>query len=879
MFGHVAVSSATESVFNTLNVRYQNVPASITQLVGREQQEKAACTLLLHPEVRLLTLTGTGGIGKTRLAHRIGSNLLELFANGVCFVPLASISDFELVIPTITHTLGVRYGEGSSIYERLKAFLHDKHLLLILDNFEHVLPAAPLLTDLLAACPHIKILVTSRAVLRLQSEHEFPVQLLTVPDLEDLPPPEELSEYTAIALFVRRVQAFKHDFQLTGENAPVIAEICVRLNGLPLALELAAARIKLLSPDALLTRLEHQLAVLTCRNQDAPLRQQTLRNTITWSYNLLTSAEQALFRRLSIFVGSFTLETAEAVCNATGALPVTVLDGVTSLLDKNLLQHIEEEGREPRISMLTMIREYGLEALEASGEMEHCQVAHADYYLRLSELAEPALLQFTQVRWKELLDREYANLRAALNFLLQRGDVETALRMAVALRQFWLLDGYLSEGRRFIEQGLAASNAGNIFIPDNVRAKALSVIGRLMYMQNDTGKANLLFTESERLSRQLEDKSDIATALLNLGNITYNRGDIPAATAMYEESLKLYKEAGDQEGTAEILLVMGARAFYHGEYDRASAVCEESLELFKKTGHAWAIAVSLHYLGWTAYSQGDYSRARLLSMESVAIFGTLGKPLFSVDALIVLGYIFTALGEETTAGKLLQEALTHGKKLENRDDIGRALCGLGHLALRQGNLARARPLYEESIMTLKERSLVPRNKWVVACSLEGFGEIALAQGHPAWAVRFLAAAETVRATHGYYTPLGIESPFYEQTLTGAHSQLGEATITTLWAEGSDMTPEQVLTAQGISDAQLPTSLPSFKPAPTSNEGLTRREIDVLRLLAQSMTNSRIAETLIISSSTVDTHIRSIYNKLSISSRSAATRFAIEHQLA
>jgi predicted ATPase/DNA-binding CsgD family transcriptional regulator len=884
MFGHATVTSETESVLSALNLRFQNIPASITKLVGRAQQEKAACALLLRPEVRLLTLTGTGGIGKTRLALQISSDLLESFANGVCFVPLASISDFELVIPTIAQTLGVRDREGFPIYERLKAFLRDIHLLLVLDNFEQVLPTAPLLTDLLSACPHIKIIVTSRTVLRLQGEYEFPVQLLTVPNLEALPPPEALSQYTSIALFVRRAQAYKHDFQVTANNAPVIAEICVRLDGLPLALELAAARTRLLSLDVLLTRLqEHQLTILIGRNQDTPERQQTLRNTVTWSYNLLTGMEQALLRRLSIFAGGCTLEAAEAVCNATGDLSVTVLDGVTSLLDKSLLQRIEVEGYEPRISLLQVIREYGLEALATSGEMERCQSAHADYYLRLSRQAEPALFGPTQAQWREQLERDHANLRSALQYLLQRGDVETTLRLMTALRQYWMLSGYVSEDRRLLEQALSTSYQGNTPSSDSIRAKALAVAGRLVYWQNEPEQAARLFAESERLSRQIGDKGSIAGALHYLGHIAHNQGEIQAAAAIQAESLRLYREVGDQEGTAETLIMLGARALYHGEYDRACELCEEGLGLFRKFGNFWCMAVSLHYLGWTVYSQGDFKRARQLSQESVTIFAALGKPLFSVDAQIVLAYALTSLGEEANAHALLEETLALSKERENMDDIGRTLCALGHLALRHGDLTQARKLFEESIIMLKGRWPVPRIKWVVASCLEGLGEITLPQGQPAWTIRLFAAAEAMRSTHGYYTPLGLEQPLYEQTLAKAYSQLEEATIASLWAQGKDMSPEQALAAyeKDTSNTELSTSTPTLTPSPilTHPAGLTRRELEVLRQLAQGKTTNRIAETLVISPSTVDTHIQSIYHKLGVSSRSAATRLAIEHRLA
>jgi len=369
-------------------VRFQNLPPLLTPLIGREQQGQEIRSLLLRPEVRLLTLTGTAGIGKTRLAIQVATDLNEIFTQGVCLVQLAPLSDFNLVIPSIAQTLGLRDVEEYSLFESLKAFLQDKHLLLLLDNFEQVLEAAPALVELLLACPSSKILVTSRAVLHIHAEHEFSVPPLALPDLTRLPESEALSQYAAVALFLERARAVNPDFQVTPANTRSIAEICVRLDGLPLAIELAAARIKLLPPQALLTRLRHRLQVLTSGARDVPPRQETLRNMLAWSYDLLDAQEQRLFRRLCVFVGGCTLEAVEGLSTALGERPANVLDGVASLMDKSLLRQVEQEGQDPCLLMLEMIREYGLEGLSANGEMERTRQAHATYYLRLAEQAE-----------------------------------------------------------------------------------------------------------------------------------------------------------------------------------------------------------------------------------------------------------------------------------------------------------------------------------------------------------------------------------------------------------------------------------------------------------------------------------------------------------
>jgi predicted ATPase len=454
-------------------VRFQNLPPLLTPLIGREQQEQAISALLLRPEVRLLTLTGTGGIGKTRLAQKVAKDLIKEFPQGVCLVQLAPLKDPDLVLPTIAQMLGLRDVEERSLFESLKAFLRDTCLLLLLDNFEQALEAAPALVTLLLACPSLKILVTSRAVLHVEGEYEFAVPPLSLPDPLHLPAHEELLRYGAVALFVQRAQMVKPTFVLSEYNAAAIAQICIRLDGLPLALELAAARCKLLSPPALFGRLNHRLAVLTSERQDAPTRQQTLRNTISWSYDLLNAQEQGCFRRLAIFVGGCSLEAAEAVCSRAADISPPAMDLVASLLDKSLLQQIDRSGDEPRLLMLETIREYALERLADSGELEATGERHAMYYLALAEQGEPELFGHQQRLWMDRLLRDAENFRTALQWSQTHQRKEQLLRLAGNLGHFWYMCGRFSEAMLWIETALREV-ASDVAV--SARIKALYIV-------------------------------------------------------------------------------------------------------------------------------------------------------------------------------------------------------------------------------------------------------------------------------------------------------------------------------------------------------------------------------------------------------------------
>jgi predicted ATPase/DNA-binding CsgD family transcriptional regulator len=874
----VAPIYASAEPTESLPLAAQYKPIQLTPLIGREHEVERACTLLRRSEVRLLTLTGTGGIGKTRLGLEVMARLTHDFADGSYFVPLATISDPELVVPYIAQVLGIKETGQNSLLDILLVSLRDKRLLLFLDNFEQVVTAAPRLANLMTFCPRIKMLVTSRAPLHISGEHEFPVPPLATPDLKQLPERETLSGYSAVALFVERARMIRPDFQVNSTNASTIAEICVRLDGLPLAIELAAARIKLLSLPALLARLSHRLQVLTDGMRDAPARQQTLRNTIAWSYDLLNVQEQCLFRRLAVFVGGCTLEAVEALCKALDDETMNVFDGVASLIDKSLLQQNEQEGEEPRFVMLETIREYGLERLAVNGEMEDARQAHATYYLRLAEEAEPELGGPQQVIWLERLEREHDNLRAAMQWSLEQAGgegaeqrKETALRLAAALRRFWLMHGPISEGRSFLEQALTARQG----IVASVQAKALQAAASLAVYIDDTEQAEMLSRESLTLCRELGDRAGIAFSLYLLGMLASTTGNPTTARMHTEEALVLFREVGDKGGIAWSLSNLAEFMSYQGEYTRARALFEEGLAMHRASENKRGIASSLIHLAWVLFvSQSDPATARSLLEEGLALFRELGDKGNIAWSYSLSGRLVLSQGDTTAGRSLLEESIMLSREIGSYWGIAESLAVLAQVEASQGDLAAARTLYEKSLTIAREWNY----KDLLPSCLEGLAAVVGVQGEPAWAAQLWGAAEALREAMG--TPIPpVYCATYERAVAAARAQFGETTFAAAWAEGRTMTPEQALAAQGqaMTPAESLATLHAKSPVTYPN-GLTAREVEVLRLLARGLTNAQIARELIVSLLTVKAHVRSIYSKLGVTSRSAATRYALEHHL-
>jgi predicted ATPase/class 3 adenylate cyclase len=803
---------------NALDPRRTNLPAQPTLLIGREQDVAAVCARLRRPEVRLLTLTGPGGTGKTRLGLQVAAELLDAFVDGVYFVDLAPIGDANLVASRIAQALGVQETAARPLVDSLKDYLREKRSLLLLDNFEQVLDAALLIPELLAAAPNLKILVTSREVLHLRGEKEFLVPPLELPDLQLNVAREALSQYAAVQLFIARALDVKSDFAVTKANAPAVAEICARLDGLPLAIELAAVRIKLFSPQALLLRLSSRLTMLTGGSRDLPTRHQTLRSTIDWSYNLLDESDKILFARLSVFVGSCTLEAAAAVCNADGDLLRNVVESMASLTDKSLLRHAEGQDGEPRFMMLETVREYALERLAVSGAEETIRQRHANYYLGLVEQAESKLRGSEQIVWFDRLEIEHDNLRTALNWTLgTAGETSVGLRLVGVLWWFWQTRGYWNEGRMWIDRVLAASDRA----PTVVRAQALFGASRLT---GDPVQAR----ESLMMFRNLGDQEGVAWALNSLANtLYYSQGNAEQALPLLEESVAQFRELGDIYGVTWALGSLGYVLHRQGDNQRALALLEESLELAREQGDTYGIAWRLTFLAWIARDQGNYSRARALSEAGLLLLPTLRDKLGLAQVLDNLGHIaihqgeqrravecfekslslFEALGDkhgyarvllrlgelarlqgnDTQALRHCNAALTLYQEERNDPAMAWARASLGYIALQQHNNERAEALFTENLILCRNS----RDKLSIGACLTALAEIGAEQGKLERAARLLGAADLCFTASG-----GIKDPIthidYDRVVIAARTLMDEATFATAWAEGHAMTLEQAI---------------------------------------------------------------------------------------
>jgi predicted ATPase/DNA-binding SARP family transcriptional activator/DNA-binding CsgD family transcriptional regulator len=794
-----------------------NLPAARTSFVGRQREIveiKRELTM-----TRLLSLTGVGGSGKTRLALEVASDLVGAYPDGVWLVELASLSDGDLVPRAVADAMGVLERPDQPLADTLAEYLHAKSALLVVDNCEHMADSvADLLDTLLDSCPHLRVLATSREALGLTGEVVWWVPTLSVPDTDRLPAPGEMSRYEAVMLFEQRARLKLPAFELTLEDTPAVVEVCRKLEGMPLAIELATARMGTLSVRQISERLEDPLSLLSVGGRTAASRQQTLRGTLDWSYELLGEFERALFGRFSVFAGGWTLEAAEAVGTGEGLGEGDVLDALSGLVDKSLVVAEARQESRVRYRLLEPVRQYAREKLEESGEAEEARHRHASFFLALAEEAEPRLRGPEDLEWLERLETEHDNLRAALSWALVGEEAELGLRLAGALWTFWEARGYYGEGLAWLKRVLARGDRVSA-----ARIKALEGEGWLSISSGEIDEAGIAARDGLKLSDEAGLGGAVSAKFLRiLGWIASLGGDLDRAKELFEEDLKLSQDANDELGIADALLGLAGSGDLGEDFEREEELHKEGIVLCRKLGYVTTLTRHLSSLGYSLLFQGEYERGAALSEEAVAL--------------------------------LRERGYTGG--LEG--DLG----NLGLARLLQSDNERARIAFQEGLILCKELG----NKLDASGSLDGLACISATEGAAERAARLFGAGEALREAVGH-VQLPEEAALLEPYLATVRSQLDEASWRAAWAGGRAMSIYQAIDYALSEQKPLPPSSPELEqPSTDETPSLTRREEEVALLVTRGLTNRRIAQDLVLSQHTVDKHVKNILKKLGLHSR-------------
>jgi non-specific serine/threonine protein kinase len=770
-----------------------NLPVQLTSFVGRKGEMAAVNQLLAR--ARLLTLIGAGGSGKTRLALEVAGQVLESYKDGVWLVEFAALSDPALVPNRVATVLGVREDPGRPLTETLAHFLRKKSLLLVLDNCEHLRAACARLVDtLLRSCPEVRLLASSREALRVAGETVYSVPSLTLPEFKSRSSDKgdlatalvqfgELRNCEAVQLFADRAASSQPRFALTDSNVVEVAHICRRLDGIPLAIELAAARVKMLTLPQIAARLDDSIRLLTRGVETVLPRQQTLRATMDWSHELLTEKERVLFRRLAVFAGGFALEASESVCADGGLHHDEILDLLSELADKSLVSVAEaDEDRETRYRLLETIRQYAREKLQASADVEDVLGRHREFFLQFAERAGAQLAGPDQASWLERLEVEHDNLRSALERAI-RSDVNLGARLAKALWRFWELHGHWKEGLRCLDQCLAGAA-----LTTDLRATALDAAGNLASCQGDYARAKTLFAEQLTLCQQLGNQRDIADALHNLMSVAWKHGDYEEARATEEKSLSIRRALGDKSAIASSLHALGTFAHEQGDYRQAAALYEEVLSIRRELGDMGSIATLLNNLGNLAQAQGDAARVRALQEESLAIRRKIGDKAGISQTLTNLAVLAQEQRDFNHARALLEESLAIDRELGNKKGIAVSLRNYGELMQLQGDFGRALPFYQQSLGLFQELD----DKLGITACMEGFAVLASLQNQAERAARLFAIAEALRETLGTNQPISFDAAAYNAGLAAIRTRLNDEAFATAQSAGRAMGAEQAI---------------------------------------------------------------------------------------